>query len=578
MKKWFALLLALCLVLSLAACGGSTAPASNADTASAAEASAPAADAEAEAPEDAEEPADAEAPEDAEDAEDAEEAEEPAWEYTPIEYPIADGNTTLDYWIIWELSSDTMYSDINEHVVIDELLEATGVKLNIKAQSQAAGQTNTDLMIASGDYPDLIGGFSYSTGMDAAIDDEVVLNIKDMIPEYSPDYYKYLIEDDGALWRAVQTDEGNIGAYVVVGQEAKIDDGMMAFQFMLDEQGFTAEDLKTLDDYEAYLTKAKNAYGMAAPLYLPGDFMLDNDAICSAFGVALKISAMTGDLPWTVVDGQVTCGYLEQGFTDYVTLMHDWYEKGLIDSDTASHPTEYRDEDLIGLIANKQVALWNRGSGLIDLFSNISGEPATPVYYPVLNEGDQLHIGGGEAAVSGETGIVVTTGCDDPELAMQFLNYLYTDEFYIPSNYGVEGETYDVVNGEPVFQEWVYSTPGRTFSSVMMDYQLFTQVSANVETPGQSEAALSCNPMWKSNMDGDWEYPEAAAMTMDENDSYNERVGDIVTLCQQYTAKFITGDMPLSEIPTFQEQIRSTGIDQCIEAKQSAYDRYMARD
>ena len=67
-------------------------------------------------------------------------------------------------------------------------------------------------------------------------------------------------------------------------------------------------------------------------------------------------------------------------------------------------------------------------------------------------------------------------------------------------------------------------------------------------------------------------------MTMDESDSYNQRAGDIVTLCQQYTAKFITGDMPLSEIPAFQDMIRSTGIDQCIEAKQSAYDRYMARE
>ena len=459
-----------------------------------------------------------------------------------------------------------------------KLLDATGVKLNIMAQSQAAGQTNTDLMIASGDYPDLIGGFNYSTGMDAAIEDEVVMNIKDMIPDYSPDYYKYLIEDDGALWKAVQTDEGNIGAFVVVGQQPKIDDGMMVFDYMLDEQGFDVEGLKTLDQYEEFLTKAKNAYGMAAPLYLPGDFMMDNDAICSAYGVALKISAMTGDLPWTVVDGTVKFGYLEDGFTEYVTLMNRWYKDGLIDSDTASHPTEYRDEDLIGLIANKQVAVFNRGSGLIDLFANISGETVHPAYYPVVNEGDQLHIGGGEAVVSGESGLVVTTGCDDPELAMNFINYLYTDEFYIPSNYGVEGTTYDVVGGEPVFQEWTYSTPGRSFSSVMMDYQLFTQVSANVETPGQSEAALSCDPMWKSNMDGDWEYPEAAAMTMDENDSYNQRAGDIVTLCQQYTAKFITGDMPLSEIPAFQEMIRSTGIDQCIEAKQSAYDRYMARD
>ena len=579
MKKnsLIALLLALCLMLGiLSGCGSQAAGSAAADSgdSAAVESAADTEEAEEAPAADVEEaPA-----EEAEEASDVEEEAEPEWEYEPISYPIADGNVTLDYWIVWELSPDTKYSDISEHVVLQELLDATGVKLNVLAQSQAAGSTNTDLMIASGDYPDLIGGFTYSTGMDAAIEDEVVLDIKDMIPEYSPDYYKYLIEDDNALWKAVQTDEGNIGAYVVVGTEAKIDDGMMAFQYMLDEQGFDAESLKTLDQYEQYLTKAKNAYGMAAPLYLPGDFMLDNDAICSAYGVSLKISAMTGDLPWTVQDGEVKFGYLEDGFTEYVTLMNSWYSKGLIDSDTASHPTEYRDEDLIGLIANQQVAIWNRGSGLIDLFTNISGQQAVPIYYPTANEGDQLHIGGAEPAVSGESGLVITTGCEDLELAMQFCNYLYTDEFYIPSNYGVEGETYDMVDGEPVLQEWTYTTQGRSFSSVMMDYQLFTQVNANVETPGQSEAALSCNPMWKSNMDGDWEYPEAAAMTMDESDQYNRRAGDIVALCQEYTAKFITGELPLSEIESFQEQIRTTGIEDCIEAKQSAYDRYMSRE
>ena len=570
MKKncYFSLILVLALCLSMfAGCGNTASEASQAESRTEPAASAP----ETAAPEVQETEASAEEPASVLEG-------DPEWTYEPISYPLTEQEVTLDYWIIWELSADTMYSDINEHVVLDELAAATGVRLNVLAQSQAAGQTNTDLMIASGDYPDLIGNLSYSTGMDAAVEDEVVVNIKDLIPEYAPDYYRYLVEDNEKLWKAVQTDEGNIGVFAVVGTEPEVPDGMMMFQFMLDELGFKVEDIRTLEDYEEYLTAAKAKYDMASPLYLPGDFMLDGDSICSAYGVSLKIDAITGDLPWTVEDGEVKFGYLEQGFTDYVTLMNSWYQKGLIDSDTASHPTEYRNEDMIGLIANKQLAVFNRGSGLVDLFHNISGEPVVPAYAPVVSEGDQLHVGGPADNVSGEMGLVITTGCDDVELAMQFCNYLYTDEFYIPSNYGVEGETYDMVNGEPQFQEWVYSTPGRTFSSVMMDYQLFTQVDANVITPGQSEAALSCDPVWSSNLDGDWDYPAAAAMTIDESDKYNQHAGDIVTLCQQYTAKFITGELPLSEIENFQEQIRTTGIENCIEAKQSAYDRYMARE
>ena len=564
------LVLALCLGM-LAGCGSETAasaPVQESQAVASVEEPAAAPEAPAAEPE----PAPVEEPSAVEEA-------VPEWEYTPISYPLMDQETSLDYWIIWELSPDTKYSDISEHVVIQELAEATGVRLNILAQSQTAGQTNTDLMIASGDYPDMIGNLSYATGMDAAIEDEVVVDIKEYIPDMAPDYYRYLIEEDGKLWKAVQTDEGHIGAFVVVGAEPEVSDGMMVFQYQLEELGFSVDSLRTIQDYEDYLTAAKNQYGFTSPLYLPGDFMLDGDAICNAYGVALKIDAITGDLPWIVEDGEVKFGYLEQGFTDYITLMNSWYEKGLIDSDTASHPTEYKNEDMIGLIANKQLAVFNRGSGLVDLFKNISGEPVSPTYFPTVSEGDQLHIGGPADTVSGESGLVITTGCEEFELAMNFCNYLYTDEFFIPSNYGVEGETYTIDgNGEPQFEEWTYTTPGRTFSSVMMDYQLFIQVDGNVVTPGQSEAALSCNPVWGSNIDSANDYPMAAAMTMDESDAYNRRAGDIVTLCQQYTAKFITGELPLSEIADFQQKIRDTGIQDCIDAKQSAYDRYMSRD
>ncbi len=573
MKRLLTMLLSLTMILSaFAGCGSKTessTPAATTDSSAAApaptEAAAPADDATPDIS--AAEPASMEEAEEAEDG----------WTYTPISYPLADTPATLDYWITWELSADTMYNDVSEHIALKELEEATGVHLNLLAQSQAAGQTNTNLMIASGDYADMIGMFSYTTGMDAAVDDEIVVDLKDKIPEYSPDYYQYLIADNNKLWKSVQTDEGHIGAYVTVGAKPKVADGTMTFQFMLDELGVKKDDLRTVDQYEDYLTAAKNKYGMAAPLYLPGDFMLDGDTLANTYGVALKVDAITGDLPWIVEDGEVKFGYLEDGFTEYVTLLHDWYEKGLIDSDTASHPTEYRDEDLIGLVANKQVAVFHRGDGLVDMLSGISGEQVMPTYFPTVNADDTLHIGGGVDTVSGESGTVITTGCENLELAMQFMNYCYTEDWVLPSNYGVEGETYDMVDGKPEFQEWTYSTEGRTFSSVLMDYTFLAMVDANVETPGRSEAALSCEDTWNDNIDNQNDYPVGAAMTIDEGDQYNRHAGDLVTLVKQYTAKFITGDEPLSGIPEFQQKLRDTGVQDCIDAKQSAYDRYMSR-
>ena len=241
MKRLLPLLLSLTMILSaFVGCGNKaeTSVSSTDDTASAA------------APTESAAPVDETTSVDSADEADSladQEAAEDGWTYTPISYPLTETPVTLDYWIIWELSADTKYNDVSEHICLQELEEATGIHLNLLAQSQAAGQTNTNLMIASGDYADMIGQFSYSTGMDAAVDDEIVVDLKDLIPEYSPDYYQYLIADDNKLWKSVQTDNGHIGAYVAVGSNPTVADGTMTFQFMLDELGFTKEDLRTVE-------------------------------------------------------------------------------------------------------------------------------------------------------------------------------------------------------------------------------------------------------------------------------------------------------------------------------------------
>ena len=70
-------------------------------------------------------------------------------------------------------------------------------------------------------------------------------------------------------------------------------------------------------------------------------------------------------------------------------------------------------------------------------------------------------------------------------------------------------------------------------------------------------------------------YPTNAAMNEEEKTTYSMYVGDIVALVQEHTAKFIIGNKSMDFIPEFQNMLRSTGIEEMIQVKQSAYDRYM---
>lgn len=86
-------------------------------------------------------------------------------------------------------------------------------------------------------------------------------------------------------------------------------------------------------------------------------------------------------------------GYTQEGYKDYVTKMHDWYEKGILSSDFVSHTTDYMNDDLIEDIISKTTGVFSRGDGLIDMLRNVSGSNLVALADPVLEGGQTIHLG-----------------------------------------------------------------------------------------------------------------------------------------------------------------------------------------
>lgn len=82
---------------------------------------------------------------------------------------------------------------------------------------------------------------------------------------------------------------------------------------------------------------------------------------------------------------------------------------------------------------------------------------------------------------------------------------------------------------------------------------------------------------WGSNRTADNDYPTNVTMTAEEGSTFSATFSDIETYAEETFAKFIIGEEPLDQIGTFQEKLRSMGIDTCLAIKQDAYDRYMQR-
>ena len=67
------------------------------------------------------------------------------------------------------------------------------------------------------------------------------------------------------------------------------------------------------------------------------------------------------------------------------------------------------------------------------------------------------------------------------------------------------------------------------------------------------------------------------AETADETEELNRIMTDIDTYREEMTFKFITGQESLDKFDDYVESIKAMGIDDAIQIKQDALDRYMER-
>lgn len=591
LRKCLSLLLACALVLGLAsACGSSTGssvpavdPASGASTYDTAP---EVADEPSEAPADTNQPIDAEgsssdAPEEivAAGLEDA-----PGASMTSSNtelYPL-DSDITLTYWTSIDTNNLNYLEngDINNHHAWQVALSNMGIDVDVYFESMMAAAEKASVLIAAGDLYDIMSGFTsyYPGGGESALEDGFVYNVLDYA-DSCPDYMK-LIKSDPDVYARVVTDAGNIPSfYHLVDRQVGPGNGSYARKDWLDALGLDVP--VTVEDWENTLLAFKDAYNPKYPYLLDCSGFNSGHAIVSAYGVAgSNFSQMNQDHPWYQIDGKVYYGMNTDGLKEYVTLMHKWYEEGLIATDFTSFAAFEVSQDFNDAAAN-DAGIWN-GFETIDLrWNELAEDPnfeQLPIPDPVLQEGDTLHLSGVTSMVD-HPAYVVTTSCDHPEEAFAFCNYWYTYDGYVLANYGVEGEGMELdENGLPHYTDLVLNpAEGMTVSIAQFLYSV-NFVSGLFDMNRAVSYNIGCRPVWGSNRDNAYDLPYSnLSLTAEESTEYNTIMSDLDTFTAERVVRFITGELDLSEWDNYVAQIQDMGIETATGILQDAYDRYLAR-
>lgn len=494
-----------------------------------------------------------------------------------VTYPITDEPVTLTYWTTW-IEPFNAFFTLEDVVAFKEAAKATNINIEFRTAPIQSGEEMLNLLIATGDYPDIIYEFAplYAGGVDSAIEEGIIIKLNDLLDTCLPDYMA-VVESNQEYAKSAITDGGNYGVVCTLYADPwEASMGPIIRQDWLDDLGLSAP--VTYEDFTNVLTAFKTEKNASVPLLDVGTSNKGN-YFAAGFGVATLEQNLP---PMYQVDGVVKFGPAEPGFKDYVTLMNQWYTDGLLNPDFYVFETGESRSSHDSLIFSGQTGLFIEETSTFPYYEAQAQDPnfkISAVADAVQSPGDKNHLMVNQALY--RSGTAISTSCKYPELAAKWLNYFYTDEGILLANYGVEHQGFEYnAQGEPELTDLVLNNPDIVSNITLAMYTHFNlpcviEDSRRFTTYTEEQSAAA--GIWSSRSDNSWAYPAAATLTVDETEQYVGKSTDITTYCKENIAKFITGDKPISEFDSFVEQLYAMDLDTCIKIKQDSLDRYNNR-
>lgn len=502
-------------------------------------------------------------------------------EIAPISFPLFEEPVTLTYMgegSPWNMSGDVVWSQALQ--TIDEM---ANIQWKQTWLTMFTGTDTFNLVIASGDYPDVISNFYkyYTNGIQDGIEQEIIIDMDEPIREYMPNYMN-IVNSDPEITRQASTDDGKIwGVQLISNPVQDSFNGPIARADLMEKYGI--DKLTTLDDWENYLTQCVQNEAECAR----GALLLMNTGFMSnyttpSFTISSAFDSGTVDTPWIVIDGQVIYSPVTDGYKDYLKRMNDWYEKGLVYRDFASYQQTFGQASMM---STGEVTLADGFYNSIDdteSDATVEGLRVKAVPYPVQKEGDTIHLRNYTYQVRPEYAMLISTACQYVEEVCKYFDYMWTEEGIRLVNYGPEGVTWNWgPDGKIEFTDVITNDPdGNSVKSMFTYYGTFNFCTYNDwtrEAITLSDDCMSCLDLWASCGDKDYVMPNVTLNT-EESETYGAIFSNVNTHVSEMTLRFINGTDDIDAgWDEYVAQVEGMGIQKVIDCYQAAYERYEAR-
>lgn len=475
----------------------------------------------------------------------------------------------------------TYYTDLNQHPDAEALAAETGLVIDYETTTPGEEDMAFLFRMIDQDIPDILRynlAEQYSGGVDGAIEEEFIHDITDLVEEYAPNFMARINQDE-SFRQSAYSDQNTLAYFGATIPDEEIRGlplyGPMINKTYLDQVGLDVP--VTIADWEEMLSAFADL-GII-PLSFGAETGLDHlySAFASAYGVTL------GEIYYQE-DGTVFCSPVQEGYLSFLELFHSWYENGWIDptfslkNQNTDVTVEFEQGAIGATIGHIDLAI--TGAKTSEKLTGTALE-FVPAPYPVLQEGDLLKSRHFTPDFINSP-IYITSAVENPIEIIQWVDYFYSEEGMLRTNWGLEGQTYETDSqGTKDFTDHVKNN-SETSSLGVLSQEVLRDLQTVQDWDFQQK--FMEDPIYATAWDL-WQQADYSHSLPSTRTYSKEEVGDIFmdpdeikNYVTSNTIKFIIGTKELSEYPAFVAEIHQLGLEDFMTREQSSLDRYYARN
>lgn len=488
------------------------------------------------------------------------------------QYPM-ETEEKLTYWCSLNTAVSSVVDNFAKTEYAKELQKRTGVEIEYMHPATGQESTSLSLMIASDQMPDMIETTwsTYGGGPEQSIKEGIIYPLNDYL-EHAPNLKKFL-EENPEIDKMVKTDDGTYYAFPFIREDKRllISVGNLIRTDWLEELGL--KEPTTIAEMETVLKTFKEKKSADAALSFKSS---DRSKFLGNFSTSTS---------FYLEDGKIVYGPLTENYKYALETMKRWYDEGLLDPNFVS----VNNTALTANVLNGQTGLTinTGGGGLGTWLDNMKGKDfdMSGIAYTKISDDKEVSYFSVDTNYPGYGSVAITTACKNPELAVRWLDYGFSEEGYILNNFGIEGVSFEKKGDEYVYTDLIFNNPdGLTMSQAMANYFRSSLAGPFVQSKNyinqfyyrpQQQQALD---KWLTNFDiASKNTIPNISKTEDEAKEYSSIMAEISKYESKMFTNFILGTTPLDDYDKFVEEIKGLNIDRAIEIQEDALERYNNR-